>query len=50
VGKQIADNTVSIWMLERTNDLLRRTHRDVRRISDVAASLDESLKTSARRS
>jgi hypothetical protein len=48
VGKQIAGNTVSIWMLERTNDLLRRTHDDVRRISDVAGSMDESLKSIAR--
>jgi hypothetical protein len=48
VGKQIAGNTVSIWMLERTNDLLRRTHDDVRRISDVTASIDDSLKTIAR--
>lgn len=44
VGKQIAGNTVSIWMLDRGNDLLRRTHDDVRRIADVTGSIDESLK------
>lgn len=49
VGKQIAGNTVSIWMLGRTNDLLRRTHDDVRRISDVTEELGESLKAVAGR-
>ena len=47
VGKEIAGNTVAIWTLERTNDVLRRTHDDLRRISDVADSMDESLKTIA---
>lgn len=48
VGKQIAGNTVSIWMLARTNDLLRRTHDDVRRISDVTQKMGESLEAMAR--
>lgn len=48
VGKQIAGNTVSIWTLGRTNDLLRKTHDDVRRIRDVTDQMGESLKAMAR--
>lgn len=44
VGKQIAGNTVSIWTLQRGNDILRRTHDDVRRIADLTESIDRSLK------
>jgi hypothetical protein len=40
VGKNIAANTVSIWMLNRTNHLARQ-------IADAALSVDGTLKSLA---
>lgn len=42
VGKNIAANTVSIWMLNRTNQLARQ-------ILDAALSVDGTLKSLAER-
>jgi hypothetical protein len=43
VGKEIAGNTVSIWMLERTNASLGRTAEAARSLERSASSIDESL-------
>ena len=43
VGKQIAGNTVSIWMLEGANDQLAKTLDVAGRIEGVAASIDAKL-------
>lgn len=37
VGKQIAGNTVSIWMLDKTNRNLERIERSVRAVGDALA-------------
>jgi hypothetical protein len=43
VGKEIAGNTVSIWMLERNNDLLRQIGGHARRIEEAAVGMEEKL-------
>lgn len=43
VGKQIAGNTVSIWMLEKTNESVSRMVGTARSIEKTAASMDEKL-------
>ena len=43
VGKQIAGNTVSIWMLEQTIGSLRRVGESARRIEGAVAALNEKL-------
>lgn len=42
-GKQIAGNTVSIWMLEATNEQVARMVRSTREIERTVASMDEHL-------
>ncbi len=44
VGKQIAGNTVSIWMLENTNEELQNISKTVQSIGQVAATMDERLR------
>ena len=48
VGKQIAGNTVAIWMLERTNELLARISTDLQTIEGAAAGIDEKLRALGR--
>jgi hypothetical protein len=43
VGKQIAGNTVSIWMLEKTNQSASQLVDAARSIEKTAASMDEKL-------
>ena len=43
VGKQIAGNTVSIWMLEQANTELGKTREVAGNIERVAASIDAKL-------
>jgi hypothetical protein len=43
VGKQIAGNTVSIWMLEQTIGSLRRVGESARKIEGTLTALDEKL-------
>lgn len=43
VGKQIAGNTVSIWMLEKTNQQVASLADSVRSLERSAASIDEQL-------
>ena len=43
VGKQIAGNTVSIWMLEQANSELAKTLEVAGNIERVAASIDAKL-------
>lgn len=43
VGKQIAGNTVSIWMLEKTNSELESITNAVQEMDRSVASLDSSL-------
>lgn len=43
-GKQIAGNTVSIWMLEHTNELAASTREAAARLEQTAASMDEKLR------
>ena len=43
VGKQIAGNTVSIWMLEQTIGSLRRIGESARKIEGTVAALNERL-------
>ncbi len=47
VGKQIAGNTVSIWMLEKTNEELGRIAQAGRAIEQTVGSMDEKLKALA---
>ena len=47
VGKQIAGNTVSIWMLARTNDQVARMLDAAQSIDRTAASIDTKLRTLA---
>jgi ABC-type spermidine/putrescine transport system permease subunit II len=42
-GKQIAGNTVSIWMLEQTNEQVTGMLNAARSLERVAASIDEKL-------
>jgi hypothetical protein len=44
VGKQIAGNTVSIWMLARTNDQVARMLDAAQSIDRTAASIDTKLR------
>jgi hypothetical protein len=44
VGKKIAGNTVSIWMLQETNEELNGINNTVQTIHDVAASIDNRLR------
>jgi hypothetical protein len=44
VGKQIAGNTVAIWMLDHTNDALKRLHEDVGGLQQSVRRLDETLR------
>jgi hypothetical protein len=43
-GKQIAGNTVSIWMLEKTNEHLEQTRTSARSLERSAASMAETLR------
>ncbi len=43
VGKQIAGNTVSIWMLEKTNEYAHQIWQSARSIEQTAQSMDEKL-------
>lgn len=45
VGKEIAGNTVSVWLLERTNDLLEDIRDSAAALERGAASLGEMLRT-----
>jgi hypothetical protein len=49
VGKQIAGNTVSIWMLEKTNELVMRMGDTAASIERRAASIDEKVGLLGRR-
>lgn len=44
VGKKIAGNTVSIWMLEQTNAQLGQISNTVTTIGQVATSIDDRLR------
>ncbi|MDX1665329.1 MAG: hypothetical protein R3272_16165 [Candidatus Promineifilaceae bacterium] len=43
VGKQIAGNTVSIWMLEQTKQEVNTIRRNVESLTDTARAIDERL-------
>jgi hypothetical protein len=43
VGKEIAGNTVSIWMLEQTIGALRRLTESTRRLEQVLGGLEARL-------
>ncbi|MBI3966213.1 MAG: hypothetical protein HY329_11325 [Chloroflexi bacterium] len=45
VGKQIAGNTVSIWMLGQTNEQLARIADSARSIERTAGSIDATLRS-----
>ncbi len=45
VGKQIAGNTVSIWMLEKTNDQLESMMDATRTIEKTTAAMEEKLRS-----
>ncbi len=47
VGKQIAGNTVSIWMLEKTNEHMKATREATRSLEQTAASMDEKIRALA---
>jgi hypothetical protein len=47
VGKQIAGNTVSIWMLDKTNDQVARMLEAARSIDRTTASIDARLRALA---
>jgi uncharacterized protein YoxC len=42
-GKQIAGNTVSIWMLEKTNDHLEEVLETLQEIEQTAGAMNEKL-------
>jgi hypothetical protein len=44
VGKQIAGNTVSIWMLGKTNEQVARLNEAAQSIDRTAASIDTRLR------
>lgn len=46
-GKQIAGNTVSIWMLEKTNQSLGEITISARSIEQTAGSMNETLRALA---
>jgi hypothetical protein len=43
IGKEIAGNTVSIWMLEQTIGSLRRLAESTRRLEQALGALDAKL-------
>jgi hypothetical protein len=43
-GKQIAGNTVSIWMLEQTNEHLVSVNQSAKAIQEAAAGIDQKLR------
>jgi hypothetical protein len=47
VGKQIAGNTVSIWMLAKANDQLARMLAAAQSIDRTAAAIDAKLRALA---
>jgi predicted amino acid-binding ACT domain protein len=47
VGKQIAGNTVSIWMLQKTNEQMGETRDATRSLERTAASMDEKIRALA---
>lgn len=47
VGKQIAGNTVSIWILGKTNEELARILDATRALDRTAAALDEKVRALA---
>jgi hypothetical protein len=47
VGKQIAGNTVSIWMLGKTNEQVARLNEAAQSIDRTAASIDGKLRALA---
>ena len=47
VGKQIAGNTVSIWMLGKTNEEVARMLHATRSLERTAAAMDEKLRALA---
>lgn len=47
-GKQIAGNTVSIWMLEKANQKAEQMVEASRSLEKTAASMDEKLQALAR--
>lgn len=49
VGKQIAGNTVSIWMLEKTNEHVASMRDAARSLDRTAASMEEKLRVLAGR-
>lgn len=48
VGKQIAGNTVSIWMLEKTNEHLEQMRTSARSLERSATSIAETLRALGR--
>lgn len=46
-GKQIAGNTVSIWILEKTNEHVTEMMDSCRSLERTAASIDERLRAMA---
>jgi hypothetical protein len=47
-GKQIAGNTVSIWLLERTNDSLTHVRDEARALTRAVRGLDQTLRSLGR--
>ncbi|MDP8926611.1 MAG: hypothetical protein M3M97_06815 [Actinomycetota bacterium] len=47
VGKQIAGNTVSIWMLEKTSEQMEATRDATRSLEQTASSMDEKIRALA---
>jgi hypothetical protein len=47
-GKQIAGNTVAIWMLDQTNDALKSVHDDAGALQRSVRALDDTLRAVAR--
>lgn len=50
VGKQIAGNTVSIWVLESVEQRLEHASQSTRKLERSAASINESLRALSQRS
>ena len=46
-GKQIAGNTVSIWMLEQTNEHLLSVNQSAKAIQETATAIDHKLRVLA---
>jgi uncharacterized protein YoxC len=44
VGKQIAGNTVAIWMLQQTNQALSEITETTRSLVDTATAIDDRLR------